>query len=565
MTPLTISFNEHSVTIQLTAWAPLLKRMYLMSTTITRRNFLRATGILGAAAGIGATLAACAPDNTGTSGSTSTAAGTGTANEEGTITAAISYELGTNGYDPMTTTSALTVAANWHTLEGLTEIDPATGEVYAALASALPSADATSLDIKLRDGATFHNGDAVTADDVVFSFERVLDPANNSLYASFIPFIKSVTKKDDTTVTIDLDYATGIISERLAVVKIVPKSVVEADASGFDANPIGSGPYKMTDNGASKVVKFERNDDYNGPRPARAAKMEWQIIPDASTRTNSLQSGSTMAIDSVPYLSIPQLEATSTVESVQGFGLLFAMFNCSEGNPFNDVRNRQAFLYALDMDKIVKTGMSDQATPATSFVQKEHPNYNQASTVYSLDADKAKALFAETGLTSLNLLCTDHDWVKNCTPLIQESLTALGINVSFTERKSADVYNTIDGKPEAYDVVIAPGDTSVFGNDPDLLMRWWYAGDVWTDSRMHWKGSESYDQVQNLLEEGIRATDKAEQQDIWNRTFDAISDNVPLYPLFHRKVPTAWNSNALVDFKPISLTGLSFSGVATTE
>ena len=141
-----------------------------MSTTITRRNFLRATGILGAAAGIGATLAACAPDNTGTSGSTSTAAGTGTANEEGTITAAISYELGTNGYDPMTTTSALTVAANWHTLEGLTEIDPATGEVYAALASALPSADATSLDIKLRDGATFHNGDAVTADDVVFSF-----------------------------------------------------------------------------------------------------------------------------------------------------------------------------------------------------------------------------------------------------------------------------------------------------------------------------------------------------------------------------------------------------------
>ncbi|QDQ21764.1 twin-arginine translocation signal domain-containing protein [Corynebacterium glutamicum] len=539
--------------------------MYLMSTTITRRNFLRATGILGAAAGIGATLAACAPDNTGTSGSTSTAAGTGTANEEGTITAAISYELGTNGYDPMTTTSALTVAANWHTLEGLTEIDPATGEVYAALASALPSADATSLDIKLRDGATFHNGDAVTADDVVFSFERVLDPANNSLYASFIPFIKSVTKKDDTTVTIDLDYATGIISERLAVVKIVPKSVVEADASGFDANPIGSGPYKMTDNGASKVVKFERNNDYNGPHPARAAKMEWQIIPDASTRTNSLQSGSTMAIDSVPYLSIPQLEATSTVESVQGFGLLFAMFNCSEGNPFNDVRNRQAFLYALDMDKIVKTGISDQATPATSFVQKEHPNYNQASTVYSLDADKAKALFAETGLTSLNLLCTDHDWVKNCTPLIQESLTALGINVSFTERKSADVYNTIDGKPEAYDVVIAPGDPSVFGNDPDLLMRWWYAGDVWTDSRMHWKGSESYDQVQNLLEEGIRATDKAEQQDIWNRTFDAISDNVPLYPLFHRKVPTAWNSNALVDFKPISLTGLSFSGVATTE
>ncbi|ANE04837.1 ABC transporter substrate-binding protein [Corynebacterium crudilactis] len=538
-----------------------------MSTNITRRNFLRATGILGAAAGIGATLAACAPDSSNSSGSsTSTAAGTGTANEEGTISAAISYELGTNGYDPMTTTAALTVAANWHTLEGLTEIDPATGQVYAALASEMPSSDAASVDIKLRDGATFHNGDAVTADDVVYSFERVLDPSNNSLYASFIPFIKSVTKKDDSTVTIDLDYATGIIGERLAVVKVVPKSAVEADVSGFDAKPIGTGPYKMTDNGgASKVVKFERNDDYNGPRPARAAAMEWQIIPDASTRTNSLQSGTTMAIDSVPYLSIPQLEGTSTVESVQGFGLLFAMFNCGDNNPFNDLRNRQAFLYALDMDKVVSTGMANQATPATSFVQKEHPNYNQASTVYSLDADKAKALIAETGLTRVNLLCTDHDWVKNCTPLIQESLAAIGLDVSFTERKSADVYNTIDGNPDSFDVVIAPGDPSVFGNDPDLLMRWWFAGDVWTDSRMHWKGSESYDQVQTLLEEGIRATDATEQQDIWNRTFDAISDNVPLYPLFHRKVPTAWNANSLVDFKPISLTGLSFSGVATTE
>ena len=52
--------------------------------------------------------------------------------------------------------------------------------------------------------------------------------------------------------------------------------------------------------------------------------------------------------------------------------------------------------------------------------------------------------------------------------------------MEFTEKKSADVYNTIDGKPAAYDVVIAPGDPSVFGNDPDLLMRWWYAGDTWT-------------------------------------------------------------------------------------
>lgn len=542
-----------------------------MSPNVSRRQFLRLTGVLAAAAGVSAGLAACAPsnDNASTDATTGGAAGGGggDAREDGTILAAISYELGTNGYDPMVTTAALTIAANWHTMEGLTEMHPATGETYAALASELPdSGDETTIDVQLRDGAVFHDGSPVTAEDVVFSFERVMDEANSSLYASFIPFIESVEAKDDTTVTFTLAHPTGLFADRLSVVKIVPKTVVEADEAAFDALPTGTGPYRMTDNGGtSKNIVFERFDDYTGPHPARAAAMEWQIIPDASTRINAIQSGSAQAIDSVPYLNIDQLESTGSVESIQGFGLLFAMFNHHESNQFSDVRARQAFLYGIDMDRILETAMLDQATAATSFLHKEHPNYNEASTVYTYDEAKAKQLFEEAGVTSLRMLCTDHDWVKNCTPLIQESLSNLGISVDFTERKSADVYNTIDGNPESFDVVIAPGDPSVFGNDPDLLMRWWYAGDTWTDTRMNWKGTESYDRVQQLLDDGMQATDTEAAQDNWNQLFDLLSEEVPLYPLFHRKAPTAWDADTLVDFQPISLTGLSFVGVGTTQ
>lgn len=535
-----------------------------MSKTFTRRSFLRITGALGAAAGLTATISACAPASND-SGMQSSAP-EGPVKDDGMIEAAISYELGTNGYDPMTTTSALTVAVNWHTFEGLTEMDPATGEIYAALAQELPkSGDSTSVDVKLRDGAMFHNGDKVTADDVVFSFERVLDKENKSLYASFIPFIKSVTKKDDMTVTINTEYPTGVLADRLAVVKIVPKKVVTADAKAFDANPVGTGPYKMTENGANKVVKFERFADYNGSRPAKAAKMVWNIIPDSSTRINSLQSKSAQAIDSVPYLNIDQLAATHAVESKQGFSVLFAMFNNDASNPFAEVKNRQAFLYAIDIDRVLETGMKGQASAATSFLQENHPNYNKAKVVYTHDEDKAKKLFEETGLKKLRMLCTDHDWVRQCTPLIQESLKGVGIEVDFTERKSADVYNTIDGKPEAYDVVIAPGDPSVFGKDPDLLMRWWYAGDTWTETRMHWKGSESYTKVQKLLDEGLMASDESDAQKKWNELFDLISETVPLYPLFHRKTPTAWDSATLSDFKPIDVTGLSFLDVGSTK
>jgi peptide/nickel transport system substrate-binding protein len=82
---------------------------------------------------------------------------------------------------------------------------------------------------------------------------------------------------------------------------------------------------------------------------------------------------------------------------------------------------------------------------------------------------------------------------------------------------------------------------------------------------MHWKGQESYEQVQDLLAQGLETTDTAEQEATWGELFDLLSEQVPLYPLFHRKAPTAWDGTTLVDFQPISLTGLSFVDVASTK
>ena len=96
-------------------------------------------------------------------------------------------------------------------------------------------------------------------------------------------------------------------------------------------------------------------------------------------------------------------------------------------------------------------------------------------------------------------------------------------------------------------------------------MRWWYSGDTWTDTRMHWKGSDSYKQVQELLDQGIQAASDTKAQETWDKLFDLISETVPLYPLFHRKTPTAWDGSTLVDFKPISVTGLRFLDVGSTK
>lgn len=533
----------------------------------SRRDFFRLSGTLGLAAGLVAGLAACGGGQGSSAGTSGSASGAPTEQEvtskDGVITAGISYELGTNGYDPMTTSAALTVAANWHTLEGLTELHPATREVYAALGADLPTmVDDTTYEVALREGAVFSDGTAVSVEDVVFSFERVLDPANKSLYAQFLIFLDKVEAKDDTTVTLKLKYPSSLVAERISTVKIVPKAVVEADAKAFDMNPVGSGPYIMTDNGAgSQRLVFERNENYNGPHPALAKSMTWQILPDDTTRTNAITSSAVQAIDAVPAANLSTMKAPVSVAAEQGFGLLFAMFNNSR---LSDLKARQAVLYALDYAKICDTGMAGLATPATCFVQDGHPAYKKVKTVYSHDADKAKSLLSEAGITSLNLLCTDHGWFSSVRPIIRENLESLGITVTYSEKKSSEAYSFIDTDEGDWDVFVAPGDPSVFGDDADLLMRWWYGADLWTETRMHWKGAESYTTIQSALDEAVKL-DGDEQVAKWQEIFETLAQEVPLYPIFHRKSPSAYNSETLQNFKPIKLTGLSFVDVGSTS
>ncbi|MDO5648490.1 ABC transporter substrate-binding protein [Paracoccus sp. (in: a-proteobacteria)] len=484
-------------------------------------------------------------------------------NPDATIQAAIAYGL-SGTFDPLNASGAVTLGANWHTFEGLVDLDPVTRQPYAALAAAMPATDdGTTYTIKLRDGAVFHNGDAVTADDVVFSFNRVLDPESKSLFRSFVAFIDSVEAVDDTTVKITTKYPFSLFNERLGSVKIVPKALIESDAEGFGKSPVGTGPYKMISAVPEDKIIFERFDAYTGPRPAKAAEMVWNLISDPTARVNALTSGTVMAIEDVPYVDADMVAASETLEKAQSFGLLFAMFN-TQAEPFDDVRVRQAFFYALDMDKIIGTGMLDNATAASSFLPETHPNYHQASTVYTYDPDKARALLADAGEANpaITLMSTDHGWVRDVAPIIQESLNAVGFQTTLDIGQSGGQYGKVDAGD--MQVMIAPGDPSVFGNDPDILMQWWYGDNIWPTTRYRWADSEGYKTLTATLAEAQQLDGDA-QQAKWNEAFDLLSNEVPLYPLFHRMLPTAWNDGELVGFAPVPTTGLSFLDVGVAK
>lgn len=505
--------------------------------------FSKKRGITAAVVAMALTLTACS----GGSDSSTTESG------NGEINLGVAYE--TTNYNPTNTSSALAMGTNWHVVEGLYEFNMNDYSTYPALAAGEPTTVSdTELEIALRDGAKFSDGTDVTANDVVASFEAAM--AEGNLYATMLDFIDSVTAKDDKTVTITLKEPFSLVNQRLAIVKIIPANASEDDLTNM---PIGSGPYKYESISDSQIVAVP-NENYNGPHPAGATKLTWDVIKDDTARTTAATSGTIDIMEAVPSESVDMLTAAGmTVDEVDGFNLPFLLFNTNKA-PFNDAKVRQAFFYAIDTEKLISNNMDGKAKAAKSFLPEAHPNFNEASNVYTYDPEKAKSLLEEAGVSdlSITLLNTDHPWIENLAPQIKNDLEAVGITTNLQSEASASLYsNHLDVDSPEFDVALAPGDPSVFGNDPALLINWWYGDNVWTQKRSFWQESdkEAYDQLQSLIQDATKMEGE-EQQQKWNEALDLISEEVPMYPLFHRTMITAYSADKLTDFKSIGTTGL---------
>lgn len=519
---------------------------------LSRRNLLRYAGLLGAATTITAGLGACGDggDSAGPGGKT--------------IEATLAFTL-SSGFDPMNASSAVATTVNQHVFEALVDLDPITREPYPALASALPAAGADELTwtVTLREGAKFSDGTPVTADDVVWSFQRALDPANKALMAGFITFVDTVTAKDPKTVEFRLKTPFSLFPQRIAVIKIVPKAKTgdAAAAKAFDTAPIGSGPFTVVSANATAGVVMGVNSHYNGPRPAKAKKVTLRTTPDNTARLNDLQGGSSQAIEAVPYLDVTAVSGGKTVDEKQAFNQLFLMFNCTAA-PFDDKRVRQALHYAIDTDKLITTALQGHATAATSYLDEGNSGYQKAATVYGYDPDKAKALLAEAGVTNLSfeLVTTDTAFVKDSAPVIIDAWKAIGVTATLNTNPSSAVYGTIV-PGDGFRVLAASGDPTVFGPDTDLLLRWFYTNETWTRSRHRWAGTPQASKCAQIIDDAAKSSGSA-QSALWKQALDLIADEAPLYPVFHAKMITAFDPAKLKDFAGAATTGLYFLGAS---
>ncbi|MFG2448421.1 ABC transporter substrate-binding protein [Streptomyces sp. NPDC048512] len=524
-----------------------------------RRSFLKYTGALGAAAALSSSLAACSsgPESTNDTGNS----GSG---RNATLTAVIGY--GNDGsWDPTQTASAFCMAANNHIYEGLLDTDPISREPYAALATRVPAdPTGTSWTFTLRSGATFHDGKPVTADDVVFVFDRILDPKTQTLAKGFFAsWLKEVRKIDARNVELVLKFPFPEGIARLTLAKIMPRHVFSLPGAWDDAirgKAIGSGPYRQTAHHPKSNTTFEAFAAYNGPRRAAFKKMNWLTIVDAAPRVAKISGASAGAqiADNIPYANIGQLtRGGMTVRGGAGMNNLFLMFN-TQHKPFDDVRVRQALHHAIDTQKMVEVALKGHGRPSTSFLNEANPSYRPAKTVYSYDPKKAKRLLKEAGVKGLEIeiLAVNVSWIVDCLPTIKASWDAIGVKTTLAPQETTAVFTKMDQKQD-YQVVAAASNPNQFGLDADLIMHYNYGPQNLWMGYARWAGDPVARKLFQDMDRATREPDAGRKKTMIQDYIDVVAEQAVLYPVVHNELMTAWNPHRLTGIRPQPYPGIN--------
>lgn len=264
--------------------------------------------------------------------------------------------------------------------------------------------------LKLREGVKFHNGEAMTAEDVAFTLgperlwgETPFEPRGKTFTEGFV----RVEAVGDLTVEIETATEDPYIPGKLTgyIGFVVPKAhYLEVGVDAFGQAPVGTGPYKVTLFRSGEVLEMEAFDDYwEGPPPA--AKLVWKIVPEFAARMAGLVSGEFDFITNLPTDQEPQLESydTVTVARARAGNYPSFAFNCRpdpEDNPLVDVNLRKGMVQAIDMDAIVKALFGDTTFhPAVPFNFPEYGKFYDPDMPNPLpyDPEAAKELIAKSG------------------------------------------------------------------------------------------------------------------------------------------------------------------------
>jgi len=298
--------------------------------------------------------------------------------------------------------------------DGLVQYDGSLTIVPSIAESWKGSRDGLEWLFYLRKGVKFHNGREVTADDVVYSFTRILDPKTNSKAAEV--FLKVKGAKDfiegrartvhglraDDRYTVRIELVDGsapfVASLAMGYIKIVPREAVETSGSGFGLNPVGTGPFKFVHWKKDEEIVLEANTDYYGGRPF-LDRLEYRVFPGApmDKMFASFEKGE-LEDTFIPSAIHEKVQDNKQFQFVRRpiLGTRFLGINTSHG-PLSNTMVRQAICYAIDREALVREIQKGRYKTAYGILPPGTYGYDPQFRPFPFDPERAKALLNKAG------------------------------------------------------------------------------------------------------------------------------------------------------------------------
>jgi len=278
------------------------------------------------------------------------------------------------------------------------------GDVVPQLATSWTKVDDKTYDFTLHSGVTFQNGDPLTADDVVYTFHRILTPGavngDTSPRAGLLGPIDHVEKIDATHVRFVYKdpFPESLLLQALVHFQIVPMAYMEkVGVEGFKKAPIGSGPFQFERGSLDSQIVLKRFDNY-WAGPAKLSQVVFRMMPEPSTRVAALLSGEVQIIQAVPPDLVPRLQSAPNIDVKTAEGTRAYQIELNNKlAPFNDVRVRQALNLAVDWNSILKNIYHGYAERLPTAFLPSGFGYDSSLQPYPYDPARAKELLLQAG------------------------------------------------------------------------------------------------------------------------------------------------------------------------
>lgn len=411
------------------------------------------------------------------------------------------------------------------------------------------SEDGLTWTFQLREGVTFQNGDPLTAQDVVYSYERCFD---NAYMQEKVEAIDSVTAPDDSTVEMHLKYQFSPLMEKIAAIGIVSQSFAEAnmdDQGLLGFNACGTGAYSVKEAIPDVSITLEAYSGYwGGEAPIKT--LNFEQITDETTAVTAFEAGEidVMSIPSANWAQISESGQYNT-DSRPSNHVVYLIFN-TEAAPFDNRELRQAIAYAINREDIIAVAADGLADPATSLATSYMLGYTEDHMTYEYDPEKAKELLAEAGypdgLDIGSMKTMSGSYIEKVMQVVQSQLAEIGITSTI---------EGMDGNSLVEDCITGNFTLADMGQnlslDYDFLKT--YFNEEYINGLNMARVSDS--QIQELFEQGASTTDKEERLAIYQEIEDLTQELCAYVPLYNLQTTTAWNKD--LNYTP-SVTGVLY-------